>query len=258
MMTELWKSDANWFATWFNTSAYHTLYGHRNEEEAEQFIDRLARKVLRQGHRVLDLGCGAGRHAASLNRLGYETVGLDLSANSIASAQDRYQGQTEALEFIHGDMRNMVPVFPAGSFHAVFSLFTSIGYFEESDGMSQTLSGVNHVLREGGVFALDFLNPDFVQSRLVPEEVKEIDGYTFHIHRRLIPGWIEKSIQYVDRKGEHQHHVERVRAIRPEEWQAHFAQLGWEVEGHFGDYELNPWHSDAPRSILVARKNTCG
>lgn len=127
MMTELWKSDANWFATWFNTSAYHTLYGHRNEEEAEQFIDRLARNTLKHGHRVLDLGCGAGRHAASLNRLGYETVGLDLSANSIESAKNRYQGQTQSLEFVHGDMRKMVPVFQAEALMLSFRCSRALG-----------------------------------------------------------------------------------------------------------------------------------
>ena len=35
MESELWKSDANWFADWFNSPAYHTLYGHRDEAETE-------------------------------------------------------------------------------------------------------------------------------------------------------------------------------------------------------------------------------
>lgn len=258
MMKELWKSDANWFATWFNTPAYHALYGNRNEEEANRFIHRLAQATLSSGDRVLDLGCGAGRHSASLNRLGYDTVGLDLSLHSIQLAREKYRDQTDGLAFQVGDMREMAPIFPRHSFHAVFSLFTSIGYFEEPDGLSRTLAGVNHVLEVGGVFVLDFLNPEYVRSRLVSEEVKRAEGYTFHIHRRMIPGWIEKSIQYIDRQDQPQHHVERVRAMAPSEWKTIFNQHHWEVWAHYGDYELNPWQGDAPRSILAARKMACG
>ena len=257
-MTELWKSDANWFATWFNTPAYHALYGNRDESEAEAFIARLAQHVLNPGDRVMDMGCGAGRHAASLNRLGFDTTGLDLSANSIETARRSYQSGSNGLNFVQGDMRNIPSLFPEGRFRAVFSLFTSIGYFQEEGGLENTLSGVDHVLQEGGVFALDFLNPEWVRKQLVPEEIKEVEGYTFHIHRRMIPGWIEKSIQYTDKQGAPQHHVERVRSIAPSVWQNIFTEIGWEVQGHFGDYELNPWSPDTPRSILVARKISCG
>ena len=30
-----------WFADWFNTPYYHTLYKHRDDQEAELFIKRL-------------------------------------------------------------------------------------------------------------------------------------------------------------------------------------------------------------------------
>lgn len=257
-MKELWKSDVNWFATWFNTPAYHALYGNRNDEEADRFIQRLAQATLSSGDRVLDLGCGAGRHSASLNRLGHDTVGLDLSLNSIQSAREKYRGQTEGLAFQLGDMRDLASIFPHQRFRAVFSLFTSIGYFEEPDGLIRTLAGVDHVLEEEGVFALDFLNPEYVRSRLVSNEVKRAEGYTFHIHRRIIPGWIEKSIEYIDHLGQPQHHVERVRSMAPPEWKAIFKQHQWEVCAHYGDYDLNPWQRDTPRSILVARKTACG
>jgi len=33
--------EPEWFATWFDSSHYHRLYAHRDEQEAAGFIDRL-------------------------------------------------------------------------------------------------------------------------------------------------------------------------------------------------------------------------
>ncbi|HBP44628.1 MAG TPA: SAM-dependent methyltransferase [Flavobacteriales bacterium] len=258
MMSDLWKSDDNWFATWFNTAAYHALYGERNADEAFRFIEALTEEVLNGDYpRVLDMGCGTGRHTAAFVAKGLHAVGIDLSPNSIETA--RFEcGESEQLRFIQGDMRYMDEYVEAGSFDAVASLFTSIGYFEQKEDLMKTLRGVCRVLRDRGLFIVDFLNPELVISELVKEEVKEVDDYVFRIHRRVANGRIEKSIQFVEPNGVHQHYVERVRALTPMDWRELLADMGMRVELHFGDYSLNPWCEQSPRSILVARKMSCG
>jgi len=254
MMSDLWKSDANWFVTWFNTPAYHALYGERDEAEATRFIQVLVDHVLGENcHRVLDLGCGAGRHAAAFAERGKQAVGIDLSPNSIETARSLY-GESDQLRFIEGDMRTLAESVKSNCFDAVASLFTSIGYFERDEDMTKTIAGVVSALRANGLFVLDFLNPAQVVQGLVEHEVKESAGYTFTIHRRVVNGWIEKSIQYEDASGS-QHHVERVRALTPNDWRERLHAAGLVVEAHFGDYALNPWQERAPRSILVARKS---
>lgn len=256
-MTDMWKSDANWFVHWFNSPAYHALYADRDESEAKRFVHTLAEQVLVNGMRVLDMGCGAGRHAASLASLGFRVEGLDLSSNSIASAQKQYSG-VEGVGFHEGDMRLLPHLFHGGSFDAVLSLFTSLGYFENPTELAKTLQGVDQVLKPHGLFVLDFLNPEHVLRSLVPQETKSMGPYNFQINRRIHGGWIEKSIRYRDCDGMDRHHVERVRALEPEDWKVHFRELGWETVAHCGDYAMNPWQRDAPRSILVARKTPCG
>ena len=257
MMTDLWKSDANWFATWFNTPAYHALYGARDEAEATRFIKALTAKVMDADcQHVLDLGCGAGRHAAAFAEQGKHAVGIDLSPNSIEAARSLY-GEFDRLRFIEGDMRTLDEYVESNAFDAVSSLFTSIGYFERDEDLTQTITGVVQTLKTNGLFVLDFLNPAQVMQGLVEHEVKESGGYTFTIHRRMANGWIEKSIQYEDGSGI-QHHVERVRALTPDDWRERMHAVGLKVEAHYGDYALNPWREQAPRSILVARKIPCG
>nr|MBA3346785.1 class I SAM-dependent methyltransferase [Gemmatimonadales bacterium] len=67
-----------WFEEWFGEE-YLQLYPHRDDAEAERVVALIAGVVgLRPGCRVLDVACGAGRHARALRRAGARCVGLDL------------------------------------------------------------------------------------------------------------------------------------------------------------------------------------
>ena len=65
-MTEIPKK---WFHNWFNSPYYHILYTHRDEEEAEFFLDNLCAYLTpKDQSTILDIGCGRGRHAIYLNK----------------------------------------------------------------------------------------------------------------------------------------------------------------------------------------------
>ena len=78
---------------------YSFTYGTISEVDA--LVDVLD---LVPGDRVLDVGCGPGRHSHELARRGYEVVGLDVSETFLALARrDAPRGAT----FVHGDARTM-------------------------------------------------------------------------------------------------------------------------------------------------------
>ncbi len=54
------------------------------EQEVDFLVDALA---LRPGQRVLDVGCGPGRHSLALARRGFDVLGIDLSPDFVALAQ---------------------------------------------------------------------------------------------------------------------------------------------------------------------------
>ena len=56
------KETKPWFQVWFNKEEYHTLYGHRDVDEAKTFISSLNNYIGQKRLKVLDAGCGAGRH----------------------------------------------------------------------------------------------------------------------------------------------------------------------------------------------------
>ena len=94
MQEDVWKKDPEWFRPWFNTPAYHILYGHRSEKRSSPRLDRKLVNAIRlfsHPGRALDAGCGAGRHAGALGEKGWQVQAFDLSQGSIdmATAKSR-------------------------------------------------------------------------------------------------------------------------------------------------------------------------
>ena len=59
-----------WFAAWFDSPAYHILYGNRDSEEALNLIKNLDEILSSEVKKVLDVGCVAGRHVVALGKAG--------------------------------------------------------------------------------------------------------------------------------------------------------------------------------------------
>jgi len=78
---------------------YSFTYGTVSEVDA--LVDALG---LVPGQRILDVGCGPGRHAHELARRGLEVVGIDISESFVALARE---GAPGGASFVHGDARTM-------------------------------------------------------------------------------------------------------------------------------------------------------
>src|SRR5262245_25412834 len=169
---------SSWYKVWFDSEYYRKLYGHRDEKEAAGFIEVLGDELnLKAGSKVLDLGCGHGRHSRKLASMGCRVIGLDLSASSIRQAK---KSESDVLNFYRHDMRDE---FGKDEFDYVFNFFTSFGYFKTAHENFQVVSNISNALKPGGMLVLDYLNIHFAESRIVPKETKEIDGVEYEIER---------------------------------------------------------------------------
>lgn len=255
LKVELWKSNPEWFRPWFDSEAYQLLYGHRSQEEANFLIGNLsAAGVLGDEGRILDAGCGTGRHARALAEGGFSVLGFDLSEQSIRQAINLNKHATNP-EYVREDIRNIhMKAEWEGQFDVVTNFFTSLGYFQTPKEQLQVVRGLGSTLKKGGALIVDYLNVPFVESSMKTYERVERGGIEFEIHRRIEAGWIEKSIQF-HWEGTRHHHVERVQALGRTEFENLLASCGMTIVHVWGNYSLDSWSRNSPRFMFQAIKH---
>ena len=239
------EKTTEWFEHWFDTKYYHVLYDHRNEEEAEYFMNNLIRLLqLIKGDRILDLPCGKGRHSVFLNSQGFNVTGADLSKNSIDFAK-RFENNT--LQFRVHDMRNAI----SKKYKAIFNLFTSFGYFDEDKSNISILKNFKNAINKDGHIVIDFLNISKIRSNLIKEEIFIKGGIEFHIKRHINDNFLTKIISFRADNEEH-NYMEKVQCLSLEKIIKFATESQLKVKNIFGAYDLSPFdEKTSDRLILV-------
>ena len=146
----------------FDDDYLHTLPFMTPQQTEREVAFLLEALQLPQGGRVLDIGCGYGRHAMEIAARGYKTVGLDLSLPLLIRATDAARRVGVNVDFVHGDMRDMT--FDA-EFEGAYCYFTTFGYFDD-DTNRRVAAGICRSLKPGGRFVLDLINRDYLVGDL--------------------------------------------------------------------------------------------
>lgn len=238
-----------WYEEWFDSPYYHILYNNRDFEEAEIFIKNLISHLnLPDLSKVLDLGCGKGRHSLFLAENNMHVLGIDLSEQSINEAQE---SSTDHLSFKVGDMRDQLG---ENQFDAVFNLFTSFGYFESEDDDQLVISHVAESLHKNGIFVQDFLNKNWVKSTLIPSQSINRHDIEFQIDKKIENGHVVKNISFED-DGREYNFEEKVKLIDLSDFKRMYDKAGLHIENTFGNYDLSEFDEEnSPRLITVLRK----
>lgn len=106
--------------------------------------------------RLLDLGCGIGRHALLFARAGFEVAGFDLSPVGLARLRDLAAVESLDILTAMGDTRELP--FPNDSFDCVLA-YRSI-YHCDFRGLVDSVGEALRVLAPGGEFFANFLSKE--------------------------------------------------------------------------------------------------
>lgn len=187
---------------WFDTF----LFGIPTDQ-TERELGFLTRQMPADRFRtVLDVCCGAGRHAHGLARRGRLVLGIDRSRRALERAA-RYSegdmpGSSSCLSpplFVQADMRAL-PL--AGPFDAALIMWQSWGYFDAATNL-RILRDLRGLLRPGGRLVLDIYDRRFFETRQ-GERVNVRDGREINDRK-----WLDGDRLFTELRYEGSHVVDR-------------------------------------------------
>jgi SAM-dependent methyltransferase len=248
----VFMSETAWFKDWFNSPYYHMLYQHRDDTEANNFVQKIIDFLgPKPNSTMLDVACGKGRHSKALADMGFDVTGIDLSPESIAEAK---KFEADNLHFYEHDMR--LP-FRINYYDYAFNLFTSFGYFKTDREHNNAIRTIAASVKDEGLLVIDYLNVHYAEDNMKSTETKNCSGVVFHINKWHDEKHIYKQIQ-VEANGEplQNLYTEQVAKFSLQDFTAMLSNHNMEVKHVFGDYELGKYDvRTSPRLIIVAKKS---
>lgn len=238
-----------WYVKSFQQD-YLKIYSHRTDEAAREEVNEIISLMkMTPKSKVLDLCCGNGRHSRQLAERGFQVTGIDLSQVLLDDAEKKEVNGL--IRYYQHDVRNL-PF--EEEFDYILNLFTSFGYFEEEDENRKVFESIFQALKKNGRFLVDFLNPGYVKSTLVPYSERTV-GDILIIEKRKIEGKkVCKDIE-VHEGNDIRTYQEQVNLFEYAEMKTMLTSAGLDITNVYGSFDQRSYSSsNSPRMIIIGKK----
>lgn len=138
----------------FNNYAYYynLIYGDKDYKKEAETVHNIIQKYQNSPiNKILDVGCGTGKHDVQLCKLGYKMKGIDLSPQMIKIADENY-GSFHGVNFETGNAQTYRT---EEKFDAVISLFHVMSYQNDNKDLMGAFETAHCALKERGLFIFD-------------------------------------------------------------------------------------------------------
>jgi ubiquinone/menaquinone biosynthesis C-methylase UbiE len=173
--------------------------------------------------RALDIGVGGGRHTKLLCEFGFQTTGVDISAEGLKHADEWLKSEGAKATMVHAPMTELP--FEDNTFDVVVAY--GVLYYSDEAGVKRAVSEVHRVLKPGGVaFAFTHTTND----------------YRFGKGERIEPRTFKMTIEDTNELGTVQHFLgeEDVPVMFGAFSKVEFERLEWTVDNRRRQY--SHWH----------------
>ncbi|HKQ85025.1 MAG TPA: methyltransferase domain-containing protein, partial [Steroidobacteraceae bacterium] len=138
------------------TEAYDRLISAAGQNSPSRWVDRKAALTqYKQSGSILDLGCSSGAFLESLSAAGWTLYGIEMSAESAKTAQNRTGAKVFAGDILEAD-------FPPASFDVI----TCFDVLEHLFEPRRVMGKVAEWLKPGGIFYVLVPNIDSAEGRV--------------------------------------------------------------------------------------------
>jgi SAM-dependent methyltransferase len=162
---------------------YNLLYKDKDYESEFTYIaEMISMFGGKDSGRLLDIGCGTGRHLKCCQDAGYDVSGVDLSENMLLEARSLMGEETELLCARASDF------YFDKKFDIITSLFHVMSYQTETDELERVFANVSNHLNAGGLFLFDFWYGPAVLTDPPYVKIKRLEDENVLVTRLTEPG----------------------------------------------------------------------
>ncbi len=188
---------------------YDLLYKDKDYEAESEYIASL----LGDSKKILELGCGTGKHASLLGKKGFDIFGIDFSETMIERAKKL------GVKCEVGDVRTFRT---DDVFDSVISLFHIASYQNTDEDVKNYFKTASIHVKKGGKFIFDLWYKPAVLTQRPEKRVKELENDEIKVVRYCTPEHLEDKnivkvhykIDITNKKTGNQQVVEETHSMR--------------------------------------------
>jgi len=199
--------------------------------------------------RIIDIGCGHGKHALVLAERGPEVIGLDFAAALLDRARQLAAELRTPIRWVRGDMRRLP--FRSGCADAAI-VIDAFGFFDTEEEHEAVLREAARVLTNGGRLALKVVNGGLVLDDFRETEREERDGVVVLVSNTLAfdPPRMTQRISVSGSRGDGEYE-RRQRLYRVDELRVALEHVGFSVVGVFASPDGTPFEPAVSSTMWV-------
>jgi SAM-dependent methyltransferase len=182
-------------------------------DKSEQAAIKLAKG------KVLDVGCGAGRHCLYLQRKGFDVVGIDNSPGAIAVCKARGVKKAELISI--SDIRRL----KEGSFDSIIMMGNNFGLFGSPKGLKTILKQLSKITSDHAQIIAENRNP------YVTDNPVHLGYHKFNKKRGRMPGQLRIRVRFNKTMGEWFDYL----FVSPQELKKLLEGTDWKVKKIFNE-----------------------
>ncbi len=226
------------------------------------YIDEIIIQHTKSANHVLELACGTGTMALSLEELDcYDITATDGSSDMIRIAKQKAIKRSSNVEF---RQVNFLDINLDKRFDVVFMVFDSLNYLHTKEDIIKLHRQVKNVLKPGGIFIYDFTTPrnsrtaiNFLDNerRILENNIRYVRKSAYDAKNRIHTNsfYIEKMDQDTNsvlHQYKEQHH-QRIYTLP--EIESIINETDFSIVAAYDGFELKPAHRKSLRITMVLK-----
>lgn len=165
---------------------YNAFYQDKNYLSEAKQVDLILKRYGKNVKKIIDYGCGTGRHDIELSKLGYYCTGIDISPLMISMAKKN----NSEIEFLVADIRDYNSL---EKYDAVISLFHVMSYQNNNKDILASFRSARKAVDKEAIFLFDVWYGPGVLSDRPSIRVKEVQDNKYKMIRIARPVMHDKT-----------------------------------------------------------------